>query len=55
MQVSRGPLVLNLSSHDGDGTPGSVVLVEVEDIASLHAELQARGYPYMNPGIEPHG
>ena len=27
MQVSRGPVVLNLSSHHGDGTPGSVVLV----------------------------
>lgn len=54
MQVSRGGLVLNLSSHHGDGTPGSVVLVEVEDIDALHAELHTRGYPYMNPGIDPH-
>jgi catechol 2,3-dioxygenase-like lactoylglutathione lyase family enzyme len=55
MQVSRGPLVLNLSSHHGDGTPGGVVLVFVADVDALHAELRAKGYPFLNPGIEPHG
>lgn len=55
MQVSKGALVLNLSSHHGDGTPGTVVLVEVDDVDSLHAQLGTRGYPYLNPGIEPHG
>src|SRR3954452_23817604 len=55
LSVSRGPLVLNLSSHHGDGTPGTAVLIRTDNLASLHAELQAKGYPYMNPGIEPHG
>jgi hypothetical protein len=55
MQVSRGPLVLNLSSHHGDGTPGAVVLVFVDDIEALHAELRGKNYPFMSPGIEPHG
>lgn len=55
MQVSRGPLVLNLSSHHGDGTPGSVVLVFVDDIEALHGELSGKRYPFMSPGIEPHG
>jgi catechol 2,3-dioxygenase-like lactoylglutathione lyase family enzyme len=55
MQVSRGPLVLNLSSHHGDGTPGAVVLVFLDDIEALHAELSAKDYPFMSPGIEPHG
>jgi len=55
LQVSRGPLVLNLSSHHGDGTPGTAVLIETTDVAALHAELQAKGYPFMNPGLEPHG
>jgi catechol 2,3-dioxygenase-like lactoylglutathione lyase family enzyme len=54
MQVSRGPLVLNLSSHHGDGTPGTAVLVVVDDVEALHAELKDKG-PFMNPGIEPHG
>ena len=55
MQVSRGPLVLNLSSHHGDGTPGGVVLVVVGDVEALHAELLAKDYPFMKPGVEPHG
>lgn len=55
LQVSRGPLVLNLSSHHGDGTPGTAVLVETTDLAALHAELATKAYPYLNPGIEPHG
>ena len=55
MQVSRGPLVLNLSSHHGDGTPGSVVLVFVEDVEALHSELHTKDYPFMKPGVEAHG
>jgi hypothetical protein len=55
MQVSRGPLVLNLSSHHGDGTPGTAVLVFVDEIEALHAELCGKRYPFMSPGIEPHG
>src|SRR5213080_5508822 len=55
MQVSRGPFVLQLSSHDGDGTPGAVVLVYTDDVRALHAELQAKDYPYLNPGVEAHG
>ncbi|MFL5922910.1 MAG: glyoxalase superfamily protein [Gaiellaceae bacterium] len=55
MQVSRGPLVLNLSSHHGDGTPGGVVLVFVDEVEALHKELHAKDYPFMKPGIEPHG
>ena len=52
MQVSRGPLVLHLSSHHDDGTPGTAVLVEIRGVEELHAELHSRGYRFMNPGIE---
>ena len=55
MEVSRGPLKLHLSSHHGDGTPGTAVLVVVDDVRRLQAELHAKGYPYLNPGIEEHG
>jgi hypothetical protein len=55
IQVSRGPLTLNLSSHHGDGTPGGVVLVYVDNLYALHQELHSRDYPFLNPGIEPHG
>ena len=55
LQVSRGDLVLHLSSHHDDGTPGSAVLVETRGVADLHAELHATGYRHMLPGLEPHG
>jgi catechol 2,3-dioxygenase-like lactoylglutathione lyase family enzyme len=54
MQVSSGETVLHLSSHHGDGTPGSAVMLETSELAALHADLQAKGYPYLNPGLEPH-
>jgi catechol 2,3-dioxygenase-like lactoylglutathione lyase family enzyme len=52
LQVSRGALRLHLSSHVDDGTPGTAVLVVASGIEELRAELGARGYPYLNPGIE---
>jgi extradiol dioxygenase family protein len=53
LQISRGELVLHLSSHHDDGTPGGAVLVEIQGLDALHAELREQGYPYLNPGIEP--
>ena len=53
LQVSRGELVLHLSSHHDDGTPGSAVLIETRAVDALHAELGAKGYPFLNPGVGP--
>jgi catechol 2,3-dioxygenase-like lactoylglutathione lyase family enzyme len=55
MRVSRGPVALHLSSHSGDGTPGTAVVIQVDDVAALHRELHSKNYPFMNPGIEPRG
>ena len=52
MQVSRGELVLHLSEHYGDGSPGITIFVEVVGLAALHAEITAKGYRYLRPGIE---
>ena len=52
MQVSRDELVLHLSEHHGDGTPGSVVYVYMTDIAALHRELNNKKYRYNRPGLE---
>ena len=51
MQVSRGALVLHLSEHHGDGSPGHVVYATATGVRELHAELQAKPYPYLNPGL----
>jgi ribosomal-protein-alanine N-acetyltransferase len=53
MKVSRDGMRLHLSSHHDDGTPGTVVLVVTSDVAALHAELAAKNYPFLNPGLEP--
>src|SRR4051794_4800061 len=55
MQVSREDVRISLSSHHGDGTPGAVVIVVVDDASALHAELHSRDYPFMDPGIEARG
>jgi len=55
LQVSRDDLVLQLSSHHGDGTPGTAVIIYIDDLAALHRELHEAEYPFLSPGIEPHG
>ncbi len=55
MQVSRGQAAPHLSSHAGDGTPGTAIVIQVDDVAAVHRELHGRDYPFMNPGIEPRG
>ena len=52
MQVSRGELVLHLSEHHGDGTPGTVVYIPTVGVRELHEELGTRNYPYLRPGVE---
>jgi len=52
MQVSRDGLVVQLSEHYGDGTPGSVFFVSFEGVRELHAELCAKNYGYWRPGVD---
>jgi catechol 2,3-dioxygenase-like lactoylglutathione lyase family enzyme len=52
IQVSRDGLVLQLSEHFGDGTPGSVVFVWTQGLDALHHELREKKYRYLRPGIE---
>lgn len=44
-------LVLHLSEHHGDGTPGSVVYVETLGVRAYQAELSGKNYLYLNPGV----
>lgn len=52
LQVSRGGLVLHLTEHHGDCTPGSTVFVRMRGIEELHREITANGYGYLRPGVE---
>jgi uncharacterized glyoxalase superfamily protein PhnB len=51
MAIRRGNVTLFLSEHHGDGSPGSHICVEMSGVRELHAELKAKRYKYMNPGI----
>ncbi len=52
MQVSRGNLVLHLSEHHGDGSPGANIFVRMQGVEEFQNEVISRGYRYMRPGIE---
>lgn len=52
MQVSRDGVVLHISEHHGDATPGSQVRVEVTGLAEFHAELTEKRYKNNRPGLE---
>lgn len=54
-QARRGDLVIHLTGHHGDATPGSTVFVPVTDIDSLHAELNAKRYTHARPAIQQQG
>ena len=45
MGLTRDAVTLHVSSFSGDGVPGGVVFLVVEDVDGLHAELVAKGVP----------
>lgn len=51
-QIHRGDLVLHLSEHFGDSTPGATVFIRLTEIAALHAELNAKHYRHARPGMQ---
>ena len=51
-QISRGNLILHLSEHHGDGSPGARLRVTMRGVEAYHREIGAKGYRYMRPGLE---
>jgi catechol 2,3-dioxygenase-like lactoylglutathione lyase family enzyme len=51
-QISRGDLILHLSEHHGDGSPGARLRVTMRGIEAFLKELGAKNYRYMRPGLE---
>ena len=52
MRVSRGNLVIHLSEHHGDGTPGSIAYVLATGVKALHRELNDKNYRHNRPGLQ---
>lgn len=51
-QISRSDLILHLSEHHGDGTPGTAVFLPMSGIREFHAELSATDYRFARPGLK---
>lgn len=51
-QISRSDLIIHLSEHHGDGTPGTAVFLPINGIREFHAEITAREYGFARPGLE---
>lgn len=52
MQIHRDGLVLHLSEHHGDASPGATLFLRVEDLRALERELLAKQYGYARPQAE---
>ena len=52
MQISKGDLVLHLSGHSGDCSPGARIYIEnYPGLGEYHKLLIAKNYKYNRPGI----
>ena len=51
MQISLGEIILYLSEHHGDCSPGAKIVIETTDLAAYHADLSAKKYGYARPGL----
>jgi Glyoxalase superfamily protein len=51
-QISRGNLILHLSEHHGDASPGVHIRVMMDGVEAFQREISSKDYPYMKPGLE---
>jgi catechol 2,3-dioxygenase-like lactoylglutathione lyase family enzyme len=55
IQLSRGDLLIHLSEHHGDASPGTTCFCRMHGIAAFHAELIGKNYRNNRPGLEKQG
>jgi len=53
-RLNRDAATLDLSEHHGDGTPGAVVWLPVEDVSELRRQLRANPQSKLRPGVDKH-
>ena len=51
MQISMGDVILYLSEHHGDCSPGAKIVIETTGLAAYHGALAAKRYGYARPGL----
>jgi catechol 2,3-dioxygenase-like lactoylglutathione lyase family enzyme len=55
LQLRRGNLLIHLTEHHGDATPGSTAFVPVTNIVELRDELASKNYRYAKPALQDQG
>ena len=51
MQISLDDVILQLSEHHGDASPGAKIVIETTGLAAYQATLLAKQYGYARPGL----
>jgi hypothetical protein len=51
-QISRSGMLMHLSEHAGDASPGAKAFVPIKGARAFQQELIGKNYPYMRPGLE---
>jgi hypothetical protein len=52
MQVSKADIVLHLSEHHGDATPGGKVFIACKGLKEYHRMLLDKNYSFNRPGLD---
>lgn len=52
MEISMGGIVLQLSEHYGDASPGGKVFLECTGLKEYHQTISAKDYKYYKPAVE---
>jgi uncharacterized glyoxalase superfamily protein PhnB len=52
LQISKDDIVLHLTEHHGDCTPGAKAFIEYSGLETYCAELKAKAYRYYRPSVE---
>jgi uncharacterized glyoxalase superfamily protein PhnB len=52
LQISKDEIVLHLTEHHGDCTPGGKVFIDCVGLTAYHAELLDKNYRFNRPGLE---
>lgn len=52
IEIERDGIIIHLSEHHGDGTPGTNVFVWCNGVKDFHTEIINKKYKYNKPGLE---
>lgn len=52
LQISKADLILQLSQHHGDVTPGSYIRIWMQDLEGFALQLQSHDYRFAKPALQ---